>query len=216
MPPRLPEPGETPHFEHVQVGLHQLVRLSRFPRTEPYYSRGQFRFDGPGAGEPGSFGTCYLGLGLDVAFAESVIHDASWWHDGQYEIPSRQLRARHVVTLHRMAADTATDDVGSSLHDEARTPVVTLADFTADALKRLGLNNDISAGDDYTVSMAWARAVHASDARCDGILYVSRQMNGGKAVALFERGGAGLEASHRPMTDTELAGLCTRFSVAEV
>lgn len=50
-----------------------------------------------------------------------------------------------------------------------------LADLTGKALKGLGLNNDISAGDDYAAPMAWALAIHEHAKKWDGILYVSRQ-----------------------------------------
>ena len=52
-----------------------------------------------------------------------------------------------------------------------------LADLTGAALKALGLNNDISASGDYTTSQAWARAIHGSSPRWDGIRYVSRQVD---------------------------------------
>lgn len=44
-------------------------------------------------------------------------------------------------------------------------------------LKRLGLNNDLCASDDYTASMQVAAALHAQVPAADGILYVSRQLN---------------------------------------
>ncbi len=47
------------------------------------------------------------------------------------------LRSRHVVKLHRPAK-----------------PVLVLADLTGKPLKTLGLNNDISAGNDYTRPIA--------------------------------------------------------------
>jgi hypothetical protein len=55
------------------------------------------------------------------------------------------------------------------------------------ALKALGLNNDISATNDYTVPQQWARAVHDASPRWDGVRYVSRQMNKGVAYAIFDR-----------------------------
>lgn len=73
---RLPEPGS---FEHllrpVRVGIALLLRLSRRPATEPYWSAGVYRFDDPDPDGVESFGTCYTASTLEVAFAESVIHD---------------------------------------------------------------------------------------------------------------------------------------------
>lgn len=50
-----------------------------------------------------------------------------------------------------------------------------LADFADAALKRLGLNLDLTTGDDYEPSQAWARAGWEQSASWDGIRYRSRQ-----------------------------------------
>ena len=60
-----------------------------------------------------------------------------------------------------------------------------VVDLTGLPLKPLGLNNDISAGDDYTDSQRWARAIHDADPTWDGIRYVARQSNKSFAYALF-------------------------------
>lgn len=199
MPPRLPEPGSFEHLlEEARVAADSLLRLSRYPKTEPFWSRGRHRFDGPPAGQPGSFGTCYAATDLPVAFSESVIHEGTWFRNGQYEIPRMDLQSRSVVRLHRPAS-----------------PELLLADLTGKALKKLGLNNDISAGDDYTASMAWAQAIQAADAKWDGILYVSRQHNDGRAVALFERSGVTKRRS-RKLAGKELDGLCEMFGVVVI
>jgi hypothetical protein len=95
-----------------------------------------------------------------VAFAESVIHESGRFVAGTYEVPTAELTERSVV---RFAC-------------EQRKTLV-LADFTGAALKSMGLNNDISACADYSVSQAWAQAIHGASRRWDGIRYVSRQMN---------------------------------------
>ena len=147
---RLPEPGT---FEDllrpVRVEVASLVRLSRYPGTEPYWSSGVYRFDDPDPGRAGEFGTCYTA-----------------------KVPSAELTERSVVRFvcgHRKT--------------------LVLADLTGAALKALGLNNDISALADYSVSQAWAQATHDVDPRWQGIRYVSRQMNKGFAYAIFERSG---------------------------
>lgn len=199
MPLRPPDPGTFERLlEEKRIQTDTLVRLSRFPRTEPYWSRAAYRFDGPAAALPGSFGTCYAAPDLDVAFSESVIHENSWFHNGQFEVPTAALTSRSIVSLHRPAA-----------------PELVLADFTGEALKRLGLNNDISAGDDYTMPMAWAKAVHEADAKWDGIWYVSRQLNGGYAVALFERSKIQKKIS-RKLAGKTLDSLCDQFKVVAV
>jgi len=90
-----------------------------------------------------------------------------------------------------------------------------VVDLTGLPLKLLGLNNDISAGDDYTVSQRWARAIHEADPTWDGIRYVSRQSNKGFAYALFERTGLTKVAQSR-LEGVELDALCELFGVAAV
>jgi hypothetical protein len=79
----------------------------------------------------------------------------------------------------------------------------------------LGLNNDISASSDYTVPMAWAKAIHEADPKWDGIRYVSRQHNDGYAVALFERSGV-TKARTRKLAGKELDALCAEFRVVAI
>ncbi len=154
MPLRAPTPGT---FEHLLQAVHvpadSLLRLTRYPNTEPYWSRGRYRFDGPAA--PGGFGTCYAASDVTVAFCESVIHESAWFNNGRWVVPADDLTSRHIVTLQR-----------------PEQPTLVLADLTGQALKQLGLNNDISASDDYAASMAWAQAIHDGDTRWDGLLYV--------------------------------------------
>lgn len=199
---RHPEPGS---FEHLLVECRvdpaSLLRLSNFPATEPWWSRGAYRFDGPPATEPNSFGTCYLSDSLAVAFAESVIHESSRFVSGHYEIAQAELARRHVVRFTAVS--------GSS--GAAKTELV-LADLTGAALKLLGLNNDISSGNDYDMPMLWAQAIHAANPKWDGVRYVSRQHNGGTAVALFERSGL-TKSTHRALAPAELDSLCDLFNV---
>ena len=75
MPLRSPEPGSFEHLlREVRIEATALIRLSRYPKSEPYWSRGRYRFDGP----PDGFGTCYAAANIDVAFCESVIHECAW------------------------------------------------------------------------------------------------------------------------------------------
>ena len=195
-------PPDRGSFEHLltesKVDATTLIRLSKFPATEPYFSVGRYRFDGPPVGTASSFGTCYVAPGLDTAFAESVIHECSWFRKGRYEVPQADLESRHIVRLERPSA-----------------PVLVLADLTSSRLKRLGLNNDISAGDDYIVPMAWAKAIYEADAKWDGIQYVSRQRNDAIAVALFDRSGI-RKRSSRKLEGRLLDSLCDQFQLVVV
>lgn len=196
---RLPEPGT---FEDllrpVRVEVASLVRLSRYPATEPYWSSGVYRFDDPDPGRAGEFGTCYTAGSIEVAFAESVIHESGRFVDGAYEVPSAELTERSVV---RFMCD--------------RRKTLVLADLTGAALKVAGLNNDISALADYSVSQAWAQAIHDADPRWQGIRYVSRQMNKGFAYAIFERSGLKKLRSEK-LKVAQLDALCDLFNVTAV
>lgn len=194
---RTPDAGTFEHLlKAVDVRVDRLVRLSRFPENEPWWSRGRYRFDGPAAGEEGSFGTCYVADGVDVAFAESVIHESAVFSDGRFVVPAAEVLDRSVVTFALR---------GAAKH-------LRLADLTGSSLKALGLNNDISAGDDYAAARAWARAIHDAHPAWDGIRYVSRQHNAGAAVAVFERAHLQV-ADARALELRDLARLCVAFNV---
>jgi hypothetical protein len=196
---RLPEPGS---FEDLlrpaRIEVTSLVRLSRHPATEPYWSAGVYRFDDPEPGRAGAFGTCYTASSIEVAFAESVIHESGRFVGNSYEVPAAELTERSVV---RFACQ--------------RRKTLVLADLTGAALKSLGLNNDISASADYTASQAWAQAIHDASPRWDGIRYVSRQMNKGFAYAIFERSGL-LKLRAEKLKARQVDELCDRFNVTAV
>ena len=150
---RLPEPGS---FEDllrpIRIEVASIVRLSRLPAAEPYWSAGVYRFDDPDPGQAGSFGTCYTASTIEVTFTESVIHECGRFVGGSYEVPAAEIAERSVV---RFTCE--------------RRKTLVLADLTGAALKALGLNNDISAFADYTTSQAWAKAIHGTSTRWSGI-----------------------------------------------
>jgi hypothetical protein len=196
---RLPDTGS---FEDLlrptRIEVASLVRLSRHPATEPYWSAGVYRFDDPDPARADAFGTCYAASTVEVAFAESVIHECGRFVRGSYEVPAAELTERSIV---RFTCE--------------RRKALVLADLTRAALKTLGLNNDISASGNYTTSQAWARAIHRSSPRWDGIRYVSRQMNKGFAYAIFERSGLRKLRSEK-LKARQVDDLCDRFNVTAV
>lgn len=196
---RVPEPGS---FEHllrpIRIEVASLVRLSRHPISEPYWSAGVYRFDDSEAGRVGAFGTCYAASSIEVAFAESVIHESGRFVGGSYEVAVAELTGRSVV--HFVCV---------------RRKTLVLADLTGAALKSLGLNNDISASADYAASQAWARAIHGASPRWDGIRYVSRQMNKSAAYAIFERSGLQKLRAEK-LKVRQIDDLCDRFNVVAV
>lgn len=187
-------------FEHlidfVEVDVSALVRLSMSPTTEPYWTRSAtHRFDDPA----NSFGVLYVGDSLETAFAESVIHDNSRFDTkrGKFQVSVSEFN-RSVTRFTHPLGDR-----------------VLLADFTGSGLKRLGLNTDLCAGNDYDCSQEWAKAVHDALPRLDGILYPSRQHSSHLCVALFERSGV-VHQSYRSMTARERIELCRQFNVEVV
>ena len=196
---RLPEPGSfEDRLRPTRIEVASLMRLSRHPATEPYWSAGVYRFDNPDSDGAHAFGTCYTASTIEVAFAESVIHECGRFVAGRYEVPSAEVTERSVV---RFACE--------------RRKTLVLADLSGAALKALGLNNDISATADYTASQAWARAIHDASPRWDGIRYVSRQMNKGFAYAIFERSGLRKLRAEK-LKARQVDDLCDRFNVTAV
>ena len=86
---RPPEPALFEHLlQAVEVEVAHLVRLSRRPATEPWWSRSAaHRFDDPEK----AFGVCYLAGRLDTAFCESVIHQSALFVGGQYAVAGADL-----------------------------------------------------------------------------------------------------------------------------
>ena len=199
---RLPEPGT---FETlvsaVAVPTAGLWRLSKRPASEPYWARGaQSRFDDPAGANPGAatFGVLYVGQDPETAFCESVIHENSLFLNGAFVVSRAGLEARSLVGFKHPIK-----------------PSMTLADLTGAGLKILGLNNDISASDNYCISQAWAAAIHVARPELDGIRYVSRQRNDAFCYALFDRSGVVVDGT-APMPAAVLNALCFRFNVRAV
>ena len=95
---RLPEPGSfEDSLRPIRIEVASLVRLSRQPSTEPYWSAGVYRFDDPQPGRADTFGTCYTAHSIEVAFAETVIHEAGRFVAGSFEVPVVELTGRSVA-----------------------------------------------------------------------------------------------------------------------
>lgn len=149
------------------VRVDKLHRISRHDSGEPYFGRrAAYRFDDPDQ----VYGTCYCGLDLDTAVAESILHDELPKH-GMFEIARSELSTKF---LSKFVPATAEG-------------VLTVADLTGHNLKKLGGDNGISSEYPYDTTQRWSAAVHAHPAGVDGILFVSRQLNTKKAVVVFDR-----------------------------
>jgi hypothetical protein len=95
--------------------------------------------------------------------------------NGRFEIAVQRLEGRHVVLF------SGTD--------------LMLADLTGAPLKRLGADGSLSTMTPYAVPQRWAVALHEHPSKMDGFIYMSRHMNTGQAVVLFDRAGAKLTAA---------------------
>lgn len=198
---RTPDPGSfEAHLRLVEVPCREMVRLSLSGKTEPYWAkRAKYRFDDPSNTTWGArFGVLYVGSSLETAFCESVIHENSLFQKGAYEVPISELQQRQ-LTWYRHPGKSQ----------------LQLVDITGEALKRIGLNNDISAGDDYTISQQWSKAIHDACPKADGLRYISRQLPNKFCYAVFERSQLVMD-KWRPLEDGEIDSLCIEFNVKPV
>lgn len=150
-----------------EVSVDKLRRISGHDSGEPYFGKkGLYRFDDPKK----KFGTCYCGLDLDTAVAETLLHDAVPT-DGKFEVAKAVLESKHLVKL----------------KPNANLDKLVLADLTGANLKRFGGDNSLSSEVPYDTAQKWSAAVHAHSSNVDGIYFVSRQLNDKRAVVLFDR-----------------------------
>ena len=158
----------------VQVLPARLYRISRFGSGEPFFGRSASnRFDDPHRTKSSRFGTCYLGLSLEVAIAETILHDELPVR-GRFEIAAQEIEDRYAVRF--------------------RGEPLTLVDLTGIALKALIGTGAISTTMPYDVPQRWSRALHSHPVGADGIIYMSRHVNTERAVVVFDRARTKLAA----------------------
>lgn len=151
-----------------QVRPEHLVRVSRYDTGEPHFGRtATQRFDDAHADVTLRFGTCYLGFRLDVAFAESVLHNLSPDALG-FKVPLAEVTTRFALSFKGPKA-------------------LNVAVLCGAPLLTLGGHGEISGTSDYTVPQAWASALAGHPANVDGFIYMSRRFTDQPAVVLFER-----------------------------
>jgi hypothetical protein len=164
--PAAPPLGDDWFLPAITVPPHtRLFRLNLRKFGDPAYfgRRAVYRFDAP----DGSFGVCYLGTTLDCCVLE-VLRPARDPGARQRLLSRRQLREYFVAIA------------------TVREPLL-LAYLADDGLAQAGIDQRVTAGDDYALSQAWAAAIHAHRGTVDGIFYATRHHNALYAVALFER-----------------------------
>jgi len=168
-------------LQTVSVDPGDLVRISRHNTHEPFFGRrAANRFDDPTS----VFGTCYFGLDLTTALAETVLHD-ELAIGGRFYVPRQEVLKRFVVRF------------GDSQHQ------LHLADLTGPALARLGADGSIST-ESFVVPQRWAAALHDHPAQVDGLRYVSRIINDRDAVVVFSRAADKLgPARYEPLSEAQ-------------
>ena len=161
------------------------MRLTKFPHTEPWWGKAALaRFDDPLQ----SYGVTYVTEHLEVAFAETILHEQANFTNGEWLVDWSSIDQRWICYYTRPDP----------------TLKLKLLDLTGKNLKLLGLNNDVCASDQYSDSQALSRAIHEQLPEADGIYYVSRQVNTNCATALFERcdarkGAASVKLTGHPL-----------------
>lgn len=166
----------------VELPSSKLLRISRFGSGEPYFGRAAAnRFDDPGRVKSRRFGTCYLGCSLEVAIAETLLHD-EMPEAGGFSVAVTEIENRWLVRF-------------------KGTPLK-LADLTGAALKTLVGSGGISTLVPYDVPQRWAAALHAHPDRVDGLVYMSRHVNDERAVVVFDRAAPKLgTARYQPLAE---------------
>jgi RES domain len=165
-----PPPADfaTWNLETKEVDPSTLYRISGHLSGEPYFGRSaDKRFDDPSVDATTRYGVCYLGRRLSAAFAETVLHNEVPVN-GEFTIAETEIARRFLVRF------------------EGTAPL-SLANFTGSGLRNNGATAELTTTPDYDLSQQWSAATHAHPQDVDGILYMSRQLNTGQAVALFAR-----------------------------
>ncbi len=162
----------TPHFSRIplptkSVRAKGLYRVSRHSSGEPYFGKtANNRFNDRSSPKKKRYGSCYLGLDLETAIAETVLHD-EMPVKGTFPIAYMEIDSRYLVRFKR----------GLPL----------LANLTGIPLKTLGGHGSLSTITPYDLPQRWAMAVHRHPQCVDGIYYMSRHLNDRPAVVVFER-----------------------------
>lgn len=139
--------GTAASLEHlvrtVSAPVSNHWRPGGNPVGEPLRARrASHRFDDPVPEASKRFGVSYAARNLETAFSESVIHECFLQVGGRYAVRRSELDRRTVVRF-----------------DHPRRGRLMLADTTGESLKAMGLNNDLSAGDDYLLPLQRSRAI---------------------------------------------------------
>lgn len=121
-------------LEIVELPVERLFRISRHDSGEPYFGKSAGnRFDDNSHPPSRRFGTCYLGVSLCGAIAETVLHDLMP-EGGHFTVPPGELESKHVIRF--------------------QGGILRLAKLTGVALKRVVGSSDISTVVPYDLPQA--------------------------------------------------------------
>lgn len=164
--PRPPNDFHKLNLRIKQVLPSKLYRSGPRDSGEPFFGRtAANRFDAPDK----AYGTCYLGLDLHTALAETLLHDLRPV-GGRFLVAAVQFASRWIVRFENV--------------DDQR---LNLADLTGIGLLRAGGHAALSGVVPYDVPQQWSHQVHTHPAGFDGIHYLSRKLNDRPAVVLFDK-----------------------------
>jgi hypothetical protein len=160
----------------LKIPCVDLFRISKYRSGEPHFGRTKAnRFDDPTRVKKRRFGTCYCGLDLETALAETLLHD---------EIP---VRGNFKLSFAHFESHQVVEFKGGEL---------ILADLTGAHLKTMGGDGSLSTMVPYTVPQRWALAIHRHPQSVDGIRYVSRHLNDRYAIVVFDRALSKIGTAH--------------------
>lgn len=117
--------------------------------------------------------------------AESLLHDEVPVN-GAFRISAAALERRYV---HRFGGR-----------------VLRTLELTGATLKRLSGHADLAGTASYSVTQQWSLAVFRNPLRFDGFVYMSRHLNTGRAVILFDRAASRLRARPAPPALPDVSG----------
>jgi hypothetical protein len=138
----------------------EWVRIHQTRYDPIYFNRSNnYRFNAPS----GEFGVLYTAQTAYGAFLETLGHET-----GIRVVSAMELEKRSLVTL------------------KPDHPLV-LVDFTGAGLARLGADNALCNGPDYTVPQLWSLALWQHSQTIDGIYYRARHDPDQFCGAIFER-----------------------------
>ena len=95
------KPLTTSTLSTVIVDPATLLRVSSHDTGEPYFgTTGRNRFDDPNADPMTRYGTCYFGVSLAVALAETLLHDRTPVR-GFFVVELAVISSRFVIQFNR-------------------------------------------------------------------------------------------------------------------